>query len=124
MIGAGKDGVLYVFDRNNLGKAIDDPSKLKAPPIFFTFDPDQSINSYKNASPTGNLDFAPILGVKTHHLHGSPVYWKSTAFGSMLFVWGENGACVPTRSTTTRAWRNSWPAGSTWPRQPWPIPRG
>ena len=91
LLGAGKDGVLYVFVRDHLGKAFNDPSKLKAPPIFFTFDPDRSIASYKNASPTGDLDFVPMLGVKTHHLHGTPVHWRSKKFGSMLFVWGENG---------------------------------
>ena len=91
LLGAGKDGVLYVFDRDHLGKAVNDPSKLKAPPIFFTFDPDPTIASYKNASPTGDLDFVPMLGLKTHHLHGTPVHWRSTKFGSMLFVWGENG---------------------------------
>jgi outer membrane protein assembly factor BamB len=91
ILGAGKDGVLYVLDRNNLGKAIGDFSKLKAPPIFFTFDPDRSIPAYKNADPAGDLDFQPMLGVKTHHLHGSPAYWKSAVHGPMLFVWGENG---------------------------------
>lgn len=91
VLGAGKDGVLYVLDRNNMGKAIGDFSKLMAPPIFFTFDPDPSIPAYKNADPAGDLDFQPMLGVKTHHLHGSPAYWKSAAHGPMLFVWGENG---------------------------------
>jgi outer membrane protein assembly factor BamB len=91
VLGAGKDGVLYVLDRNNMGKAIGDFSKLKAPPFFFTFDPDPSIPAYKNADPAGDLDFQPMLGVKTHHLHGSPAYWKSTVHGPMLFVWGENG---------------------------------
>jgi outer membrane protein assembly factor BamB len=90
LLGAGKDGVLYVLDRNNLGKALNDPTKLKAPPIFFTFDPDPSISSYHNASPAGDLDLPPAPGFKTHHLHGTPVYWRSTARGSMLFVWGEN----------------------------------
>jgi outer membrane protein assembly factor BamB len=91
VLGAGKDGVLYVLDRNNMGKAVGDFSKLKAPPIFFTFDPDPNIPAYKNADPAGDLDFQPMLGVKTHHLHGSPAYWKSAAHGPMLFVWGENG---------------------------------
>jgi outer membrane protein assembly factor BamB len=90
LLGAGKDGVLYVLDRNNLGKAVGDFSKLKAPPNFITFDPDQSIPAYTNASPEGNLDFKPSLGVKTHHLHSPPVYWKSSTVGAMLFVWGEN----------------------------------
>jgi outer membrane protein assembly factor BamB len=91
LVGAGKDGVLYVLDRNHMGQAIGDFSKLKGPPVFFTYDPDRTIAAFQNASPTGNLDFQPMQGVKTHHLHGSPVYWKSRTLGPMLFAWGENG---------------------------------
>ena len=40
LLGAGKDGVLYVLDRNNMGKSLGDFSKLKVPPAFLTFDPD------------------------------------------------------------------------------------
>lgn len=91
VVGAGKDGVLYVLDKDNFGKAVADFSKLKAPPVFFTYDPDPAIAAFQQASPVGNLDFKPMLGVKTHHLHGSPVYWNSAAHGPMLFGWGENG---------------------------------
>src|SRR5262249_40838981 len=79
-----------VLDRANLGKTIGDPSRLKAPPIFLTFDPDPNVLQYRNASPVGNMDFKPSPGVKTHHLHGSPVYWNSAAHGPLLFAWGEN----------------------------------
>jgi hypothetical protein len=89
LLGAGKDGILYVLDRANLGKAIGDFSKLKTPPRFVTYAPDPSIPAYKSASATGNLDFKPSAGVKTHHLHNSPVYWRA-ATGPLLFVWGEN----------------------------------
>ena len=71
LLGAGKDGVLYLFDKNNLGKAIGDFSKLKARPRFFTFEPDTNIASFASADAAGNLDFKPMSGVKTHHLHGS-----------------------------------------------------
>ena len=90
LIGADKDGVVYVLDRHNLGKAVGDFSKLKAPPIFFTFDPDRNIPAYRNASATNDLDFKPSVGVKTHHMHGSPIYWVSDDHGPMLFAWGEN----------------------------------
>ena len=49
---------------------------------------------------SGNLDF--LLGnpaqnpSKTHHLHGSPVYWNGSR-GPMLFTWGEN--------ESLRAWK-------------------
>src|SRR4029077_19177747 len=89
VLGAGKDGVLYVLDRAKMGKAFGDLSKLKLPPVFLTFEPDRNVPEYANASPTGNMDFKPSPGVKTHHLHGSPVYWNSAA-GPLLFAWGEN----------------------------------
>ena len=84
VLGAGKDGVLYVLDRNNMGKAVGDFTKLKAPAIFFTWFPGFDV------SPIGNLDFEMKPGMKTHHLHGSPVYWNGPDHGPMLFDWGEN----------------------------------
>jgi outer membrane protein assembly factor BamB len=90
VLGAGKDGVLYVLDRNNMGRALGDLAKLKAPPVFLTFDPDRTNPAYRTASPEGDMDFKPQPGVKTRHLHGSPVYWDSAAHGPMLFAWGEN----------------------------------
>ncbi len=87
---AGKDGVLYPLRRNNLGKVVGDFSKLASPASFFTFDPDPSVAAYASATPTGDLDFPPGHGVKTHHQHTSPVYWNSNKNGPMLFTWGEN----------------------------------
>jgi outer membrane protein assembly factor BamB len=101
VLGAGKDGVLYVLDKNNMGKAFRDFSKadsrpdltkLKSPPIFFTFFPGLGLD----ASDEHVLDQFVIdeqLRVprgKTHHLHGSPLFWKSPDLGPMLFCWGEN----------------------------------
>lgn len=97
--GSGKDGVLYVFDRGNLGKKsvsqnkpalADNKPLLNA--IFFTYFP-------------GTFALNPLVNVngfpdgKTHHLHGSPVAWGSDAHGTMLFVWGEN---APLRSWTLK----------------------
>ncbi len=91
LVGAGKDGVLYVFNKGSLGKKLvsqnktalaDNKPLLNA--IFFTYFPGTfAINPLEsvNAFPTGF----------THHLHGSPVAWAS-ANGTMLFVWGENSA--------------------------------
>lgn len=100
LVGAGKDGVLYIFDRNQLGKKIVNQNKpaladnkplLNA--VFFTYFP-------------GTFAINPLVNVngfpdgKTHHLHGSPVAWSSTANGTMLFVWGEN---APLRSWSLKA---------------------
>jgi outer membrane protein assembly factor BamB len=85
VVGAGKDGVIYVLDQNtaNLGQG-SDFSKLKQPPIFFTYFPGFGID----ASKISNLDH--LFDGKTHHLHASPVFWNSPARGPMLFCWGEN----------------------------------
>jgi outer membrane protein assembly factor BamB len=92
LLGAGKDGILYVLDRRNFGKVVGDFSKLKVSPTFFTYDPDPNVLAYHDASPTSpQQDYKPMLGVKTHHLHGSPLYWNSQDHGPMVFAWGENG---------------------------------
>jgi outer membrane protein assembly factor BamB len=85
VVGAGKDGVLYVLDTDDakMGKG-SDFAKLKQPPIFFTYFAGFGVD----ASQVANLDRLP--DGKTHHLHGSPAFWVSPDHGPMLFVWGEN----------------------------------
>jgi outer membrane protein assembly factor BamB len=100
VVGSGKDGVLYIFDRSNLGKKSVDQNKpaltdnkplLNA--VFFTYFP-------------GSFAINPLVNVngfpdgKTHHLHGSPVAWNSSGNGPMLFVWGEN---APLRSWSLKS---------------------
>jgi outer membrane protein assembly factor BamB len=91
VIGAGKDGVLYVLpqDTGAFGKG-SDFSRLKKPPIFFTYFPGFGID----ASVTANLNI--LRDGKTHHQHCSPAFWDGGA-GPMLFNWGEN-ECL-------RAWK-------------------
>jgi outer membrane protein assembly factor BamB len=85
VVGAGKDGVLYVLPKNTaaFGKGADF-ARLKKPPIFFTYFPGFGID----AATVQNLD--RLFDGKTHHLHGSPAFWESPTLGPMLFVWGEN----------------------------------
>jgi outer membrane protein assembly factor BamB len=86
VVGAGKDGVLYVLDRDTtkFGKGSDYFKLKQRPPIFFTYFPGPNIDAENIA----NLDH--LFDGKTHHLHGSPVSWSHPARGPMLFVWGEN----------------------------------
>jgi outer membrane protein assembly factor BamB len=101
LLGAGKDGLLYVLDRNHLGKQVGAPDNmnkllgvLKTAPIYVTFNGSDIPTSGPEIDfPLGNPMRFPS---KTHHLHGSPVYWNGAA-GPMLFVWGEN--------ESLRAWK-------------------
>jgi outer membrane protein assembly factor BamB len=101
VVACGKDGVLFVMDKDNLGGPFrdfndptsrPDPTKLKSPPIFFTFFPGPGLD----ASDVSVLDqFVMTEQIrmprsKTHHLHGSPLFWDSPDLGPMLFCWGEN----------------------------------
>jgi outer membrane protein assembly factor BamB len=105
VLGGGKDGVLYVLNRAKFGKSIGDLSKLKTPPSFFSWIPDPSIPAYAGATPTGNMDYKPMQGVKTGHLHGTPIYWNPPGGpGPRLFVQGEN--------EFLRAWSMA-PSGAT-----------
>lgn len=68
-----------------------DLDKLAQPPFFATFD-----------APPGDPNFDPRVGGanggksevgpdgKTHHQHGTPVFYDSPGLGPLLFVWGEN----------------------------------
>lgn len=93
ILGGGKDGLLYILDRHNLGKKVGDLSVLKSPPIYVTYDGIGLPNTVPN------IDFQLGTGgnpSKTHHLHGSPLYWNGSA-GPMIFTWGEN--------ESLRAWK-------------------
>lgn len=92
VVGAGKDGVVYVLDQDThrFGKG-SDYKVLRQPPIFFTYFPGFGID----AANVGNLNH--LFDGKTHHLHTSPIFWHSPANGPMLFCWGEN-ECL-------RAWK-------------------
>jgi outer membrane protein assembly factor BamB len=92
VVGAGKDGVVYVLDKDTakFGKG-SNYAVLKKPPIFFTYFPGFGVD----AAHIPSLD--RFYDGKTHHLHGTPVFWNNPTLGPLLFVWGEN-ECL-------RAWK-------------------
>lgn len=85
VVGAGKDGVVYVLDQDTarFGQG-SNFGVLKSPPIFYTYFPGFGID----ASFVHNLDH--LYTGKTHHLHAGSVFWQSPKNGPMLFCWGEN----------------------------------
>jgi hypothetical protein len=95
LAGAGKDGILYVTDLNNMGKTrhgdFANPAanyaKLKSPPIWFTFYPGDGVS----AVPQDVTQIDKYYNNLTHHQHSTPVVYDSPSHGKMLFTWGENG---------------------------------
>ena len=69
LIGGGKQGVIYVLDKDNLGGAQ-------------TACPDPGVIQEFQA--------VPVRAHHAQHIHGSPVYWKSQTRGPVIYVWGEN----------------------------------
>jgi hypothetical protein len=92
--GAGKDGILYVMDLNNMGKTTNtdfaNPAKnyarLKSPPIWFTFFPGFGVSATPQDITNINVNFFN----RTHHQHSTPIVYDSPIHGKMLFNWGEN----------------------------------
>jgi hypothetical protein len=95
IVGAGKDGILYVLDPNNMGKTMPadfanpagNYAKLKAPPIWFTYYPGDGVN----AAPQKFSDLNFFGAGRTHHEHSTPVAYQSPNHGTLLYCWGENG---------------------------------
>jgi len=67
IVGGGKQGKLFVLDKSN-GLGHESAGNTGAHQIF-------------QAVQTNSC---------SHHIHGSPVYWKSDAQGQVVYVWGEN----------------------------------
>jgi len=102
LIGAGKDGLLYVLDRHNFGKQVGNLNVLKSKlPSYVTYNGVGLPTSGKSMDfPLGDPSRYPS---KTHHLHGSPVYWNGSS-GPMIFTWGEN--------ESLRAWKIDLSSGN------------
>lgn len=96
LLAAGKDGILYTAALGNLGRTqpadltrertAGNYRKLKAPPLLYTYY-DPSIEPAA-ADP---MAFNRLAANRTHHLHGTPVLWRSAIHGLMHFCGGENG---------------------------------
>jgi hypothetical protein len=92
--GAGKDGIFYVMDMQNMGKTMNqdfaDPAKnyakLKSRPVWFTFFPGFGVSP----TPQDVSTLPTIFFNRTHHQHSTPVVYDSPVHGKMLFNWGEN----------------------------------
>jgi hypothetical protein len=93
---SGKDGILYTIRLDHPGNTKHgdlEPSgvkanfaKLAARPILYTyFDPGM------NPAPTNAAHLNRFAANRTHHLHGTPVVWKSKGRGWTHFCGGENG---------------------------------
>ena len=102
ILGAGKDGILYVVDADNMGNPVNAqfaPDRMQEvydmllmPPYGFTYYPEGM-----NCAPMDTSQIQTTYGGKTHHQHSTPVFYKSPRFGNMLFTGGENG---PVRAFT------------------------
>jgi outer membrane protein assembly factor BamB len=94
LLGAGKDGILYVIDADNMGKTRNadflnprvNYDKLAVKPIWFTFFPGWE----ENPAPAKFMDLNVNYFNVTHHLHGSPAHYSSAKYGEMLYCMGEN----------------------------------
>lgn len=96
VLASNKDGILYTASMLQLGRtqpADLEPAntarnyaKLKTAPIFYTYYPGSQSPAPANAT---GLNF--FGANRTHHLHGTPVLWKSAQHGLTHFCWGENG---------------------------------
>jgi hypothetical protein len=96
-LGAGKDGIVYVLPLGKFGKTQNAdfaPEKIasnyaRAKYIgWFTFFPGFEVSP----APTDMTRLNKLFDGKTHHQHSTPVIYKSSIHGWMVFCWGENAS--------------------------------
>src|SRR5882724_3677043 len=92
VMGAGKDSILYCMDWRKMGQtsvadlqnAAANYAKLKTPPIWFGFFAGFGVS----ATPDEPKALNTLYFNKTHHQHGSPIYWPEK---KQMYTWCENG---------------------------------
>ncbi len=112
VLAAGKDGILYTANLQNMGKTQpanlapgateNNFARLRVLPIFYTYFPGYQLSP----TPTDPAQLNVWEDQRTHHLHGNLVLWNSAAHGWVHFCWGENG--------NLRAWALSNAGASTY----------
>jgi hypothetical protein len=78
LVGGGKQGRLYLLDRNHMGNL--QRKHATAPAL-------QEFKASDHWTLTWISWLFPVFGY--HHIHGSPVYWKSSQRGPLVYVWPE-----------------------------------
>jgi outer membrane protein assembly factor BamB len=78
LAGGGKQGRLYLLDRNHMGKL---QAKHATAPAL------QEFKVSDHWTLTWLSWLIPTFGY--HHIHGSPVYWQSSQLGPLVYVWPE-----------------------------------
>ncbi len=93
---SGKHGILYIADWNALGSpapAEFAPARIEAGiyakflarPIWGTY-----FNPDADPAPVDLATLPTTYDGKTHHMHSTPVFYRSRTQGPTIFLWGEN----------------------------------
>jgi outer membrane protein assembly factor BamB len=109
VVGGGKEGVIYVLDRQSLGKeqparpprplggvevpVLDAPwgqrpcpaQPAEGPPLQAF----QAAALWSNQFPGGNIVDWFVTTMSYRHIHGGPVYWNGDRNGPLIYVWPE-----------------------------------
>ena len=80
IVGGGKEGKLYLLDRNHLGGFCPTCKKQAG---------DTQILQWFQATAQPGTGNTPGAANGYHHIHGSPVFWNSPDHGPMIYVGGE-----------------------------------
>jgi hypothetical protein len=93
MLGAGKEGRLYLIDRARMTVATRPAVNGTGSPS-----PEALLQTFQAAA---RPDVINLSGVGYHHVHGSPVMWSSSRVGTLIYLWAERDRLRAFRLDTT-----------------------
>ncbi|NOT59055.1 MAG: hypothetical protein HOP19_02395 [Acidobacteria bacterium] len=93
ILGGGKQGRLYLLDQNRMGKFGGNNSQFDCPNanVRQEFQVGCDISPAASDAPRTPCNPPPKPdGMQSHHIHNSPIYWRSAQRGPVVYVWAEN----------------------------------
>ncbi|HEV2656389.1 MAG TPA: hypothetical protein VGT82_15600 [Ktedonobacteraceae bacterium] len=112
LIGGGKEGKFFLFDKNKMGHFVSTTNNNAQILQWFYVIPPENLN-----------DPYTMAFQKTHHIHGGPIFWTGP-MGAWLYIWAEDDVLKAFQFKNNRFFTTSMPPKPAPPNRGKSFPGG